>query len=194
MSSEALELKEQAEEASKSWLNSMVAVTIAILATFMGITGIKASNVDQGMRAAQTEKIDNWAWYQARNIRQEVMLATAAQMRAHAVGSPARDTLIKEAVKYEGMADSQEKKKSEQDEKAREAEKEYSELSYKDDQFDLSDALLSVAIAMLALAALTQKGWLFWLSLLPSAAGIVVGLAGLLGWPVDAGPIIRFLG
>ena len=39
--------------------------------------------------------------------------------------------------------------------------KQYDELNFHDHQFDLSDAFLSIAIAMLAVTSLVQKRWLF---------------------------------
>ncbi|MEO6690617.1 MAG: DUF4337 family protein, partial [Dokdonella sp.] len=47
---------------------------------------------------------------------------------------------------------------------------------------DLSDASLSIAISLLALTALTRKRWLYGLALVPTVFGIIMGLAGLLGW------------
>ncbi len=47
-------------------LNAMVAVTVAVLATFLGICNVKDGNIVQGMQAAQADKIDSWGYYQAR--------------------------------------------------------------------------------------------------------------------------------
>ena len=46
----------------------------------------------------------------------------------------------------------------------------------------LSDALLAIAISLLAVASLTQLRWLYLLSLVPSGFGVLMGLAGLVGW------------
>ena len=71
--------------------------------------------------------------------------------------------------------------------KARSHEKEYGALNYRDDQFDLSDAVLSVSLAMLAVTALTGKRWLFYFSWGFAALGFVMGLAGLLGLRLHPG-------
>ena len=68
--------------------------------------------------------------------------------------------------------------------KARGLEDKYDALNYRDDQFDLSDAALSVSLAMLAVTALTRKRWLLWTSLVFAAFGAAMGLAGLLGLPL----------
>ena len=70
-------------------LNRMVAVTVAVLATFMGICKVKDDNIVQAMQQAQADKIDSYSWYQARNIREEVATATAAQLTAQLASTPA---------------------------------------------------------------------------------------------------------
>jgi len=37
----------------------------------------------------------------------------------------------------------------------------YDALNFRDDQFDLSDALIAIAISLLAVASLTQFPWLY---------------------------------
>ena len=63
---------QQAAERKSGRLNAVTAVTVAILATFMGICKVKDDNIVQAMQQAQADKLDHWAYYQARNIRQEV--------------------------------------------------------------------------------------------------------------------------
>src|SRR5437660_7092427 len=64
---------------SRAHLNTLVAISVALLATFMGICKVKDDNIVQAMQQAQADKIDNYSWYQARNIREEVANATVAQ-------------------------------------------------------------------------------------------------------------------
>ena len=78
-------------------LNTWVAITVALLATFMGICKVKDDNIVQAMQQAQADKIDHWSFYQARNIRQEVAQSTVDQLTitraAAAAAAPAqRDT------------------------------------------------------------------------------------------------------
>ena len=57
----------------------------------------------------------------------------------------------------------------------------------------MADAALSIAIALLAVTALTQKRWLYFLALVPTVFGVVMGLAGLLGWGLHPDFIARLL-
>src|SRR5712671_6468905 len=72
----------------KAHLNTWVAISVALLATFMGICKVKDDNIVQAMQQAQADKIDNYSWYQARNIREEVAKSTVAQLTAQATAAP----------------------------------------------------------------------------------------------------------
>lgn len=69
----------------------------------------------------------------------------------------------------------------------------YDALNFHDDQFDLSDALLAIAISLLALTSLTRLWWLFGLSLLPAGFGVLMGLAGLMGWGIHPSALVKLL-
>ena len=133
MDVDPLEHVEEDEEESKGGdgakggsLNRMVAVTVALLATFMGICKVKDDNIVQAMQQAQADKT-------------------------------------------------------------------YDRLNLHDDQFDLADAALSIAISLLAVTALTQKRWLYYLALVPTVFGLLMGLAGLLGWGLHPDALARLL-
>ncbi|MEO8652918.1 MAG: DUF4337 family protein [Ramlibacter sp.] len=69
----------------------------------------------------------------------------------------------------------------------------YDSLNFRDDQFDLSDAGVAIAISLLAIESLTQLWWLYGLSLLPAGFGLVMGLAGLTGWGVHPAALVNLL-
>src|SRR5258707_15669823 len=70
-------------------LNSRVAITVALLATFLGVCKVKDDNIVQAMQQSQADKLDHWNFYQARNIRQEAAAATVIQLKLSAAGAPA---------------------------------------------------------------------------------------------------------
>ncbi len=187
--------QEAREEKAKSLLNAWVAVTIALLATFMGICKVKDDNIVQAMQQAQANKIDYWGYYQAKNTQQKLFEQSAIQ--AKLIGAMAQGSAKIEAFKQAAFAESEGKRmaaeKLEQKDKAEQADKDYDAMNFHDDQFDLSDAALSVAIALLALTSLTQKRWLFVVALAPTTFGVVMGLAGLLGWQVHPDALTKML-
>jgi hypothetical protein len=176
-------------------LNTRVAVTVALLATFLGICKVKDDNVVQAMQQAQADKLDHWNFYQARNIRQEVAAAAATQLKlAAAAAPPAQQESYRVAIaSYEELVVDQARKKEELRRQAEQDQKAYDALNYRDDQFDLSDTLIALAISLLALTALTHKPWLYGLALVATAGGVVMGLAGLLGWHLHPDVLSRLL-
>lgn len=161
----------------------------------MGVCKVKDSNIVLGMQAAQSKSVDDWSFYQARNIRQLVGQAAADTLRAQSLSAPssARAAYAKSIQSYQALADDQGSKKQ-QTQRAAEADgRRYEALNFHHDQFDLSDDLLSIAIALLALTVLTQKKWLYALAIIPMFFGIVMGLAGLLGWSLHPDALTRLL-
>src|SRR5712675_2904556 len=69
-------------------LSTLVAITIALVATFLGVCKVKDDNIVQAMQQAQADKLDHWNFYQARNIRQEVAAAAVTQLKLAAAGAP----------------------------------------------------------------------------------------------------------
>ncbi|MFN5838978.1 MAG: DUF4337 domain-containing protein, partial [Pseudanabaena sp.] len=169
----------------KSQLNNYVAITVVVFVTFMGICKVKSDNVVQAMQKAQADRIDTWSFYQARNVRAEIAKSTVAQLKlqAEAQQQPKiRADYEKEIAKYEVIAAKQDKEKNLLQQQAKDAEKQYEQLNVHDDQFDLSEAAFALAIAMLAMTSLTQKGWLYGAAMVPAVFGSFMGLAGLLNW------------
>ena len=72
-------------------LNSRVAITVALLATFLGVCKVKDDNIVQAMQQAQADKLDHWNFYQARNIRQEVAMSTVEQLKLARLGRTGTD-------------------------------------------------------------------------------------------------------
>ncbi|MDQ6828129.1 MAG: DUF4337 domain-containing protein [Gemmatimonadota bacterium] len=176
-------------------LNSWVAITIALLVTFTGICKVKDDNIVQAMQQAQADKIDQWSFYQARNIREEVAAASAVQLRLQRATAPAniRAAYDSAIARYDSLVRDQHDKRLKVRADAEQSQKSYDALNYRDDQFDLSDALIAIAVSMLAMTALTHKRWLYYLALVPTLLGVLMGLAGLLAWHLHPDAIARWL-
>ncbi|HET9644135.1 MAG TPA: DUF4337 domain-containing protein [Burkholderiaceae bacterium] len=175
-------------------LNILVAITVSLLATFMAVCKVKDDNIVQAMQQAQADKLDHWNFYQARNIRQEIMESAVAQLRLSRPRTGSEQAAYDRAVNgYEAKAASEAAKKQESKAQAEKDQQRYDALNYRDDQFDLSDTLLAIAISLLAVTALTKLWWMYWLSCVPLACGVLMGLAGLLGWKLHPGALIQLL-
>ena len=176
-------------------LNAAVAITVALLATFMGICKVKDDNIVQAMQQAQADKLDHWAFYQARNLRQALAETGAIQLELARIGAPvaalpAYDLAI---ARYRALEQDQASKKDALKRLAEQDQVTYDALNYRDDQFDLSDALIAIAIAMLAVTALTRLWPLFWAALVPTTFGVLMGVAGLAALPIHPAALVRLL-
>lgn len=191
---ESFDAKDNSAEPSKK-LNRWVAITVALLATFMGICKVKDDNIVQTMQQAQASKLDHWNFYQARNIREEVAKGTLLQLRlaAPSQAGAQRASYDKAIAQYEQLVAEQITKKEEQKALAEQDQRDYDAANFRDDQFDLSDALLAIAISLLAVTALTQFWWLYGLALVPTGFGLLMGLSGLSGWGIHPDALIRLL-
>jgi hypothetical protein len=171
-------------DARPSRLNAAVAISVALLSTVMGVCKVKDDNIVQAMQQAQADKIDHWAFYQARNQREEVAKAALAQLRLQALSAPPAQKADYDAAirQYQALADEQHQKKGELQKQAETDQQNYDSLNYRDDQFDLADASIAIAIAILAVTSLTGFWWLFGVAMLPSVFGTIMGVAGLAGW------------
>lgn len=176
-------------------LNQCVAITVALLATFMGICKVKDDNIVQSMQQAQANKIDHWNFYQARNIREEVAKGTLLQLQLAAPSQPAaQGPAYRQAIaQYTQLAEEQAQKKNELKAQAGQDQKDYDAANFRDDQFDLADALLAIAISLLAVTALTHLWWLYFIALVPTGFGVLMGLSGLAGWGIHPDALIRLL-
>jgi hypothetical protein len=186
---------EARQEASAARLNAAVAVTVAVLATFMGICKVKDDNIVQAMQQAQADKLDYWAYFQSRTIRADVAEASATQLELAKAGAPAAQAAEydKAIGSYRAKAADQMKKRDELKAQAEAAQQTYDSLNYRDDQFDLSDALLAIAIALLAVTALTKLWPLYFVSLVPTFFGVLMGVAGLAALHVHPDALIKLL-
>ncbi len=199
MDIDPMESVSAAEETSthmhNAQLSTLVAITVSLLATFLGVCKVKDDNIVQAMQQAQANKLDHWAYYQARTMRKELADVTIVQLRLASAGAPAtqQPAYAVAIANYEKLSVDQAEKRDELRQQADQDQSTYDALNYRDDQFDLSDALIAIAISMLAMTALTHKRWLYALALVPTAGGVVMGLAGLLGWHLHSDLLARLL-
>jgi hypothetical protein len=183
------------ESTSGDRLNTWVAVLVAVLASFMAVTKVKDDNIVQAMLQAKSDAVDTWSEYQSKSIKHHLVELGRSQaiVLRSTVAQNAKAKWDEQLKYYESEISRYKNEEEGLKSKAREFEKQYDTLNFRDDQFDLSDAVLSVSIATLAMTALTRKRWLLWMSLAFGAFGVVMGLAGLLGLSIHPNWIIKLL-
>jgi len=190
------EAVEKARE-SHDGLNNLIAVLVALLATFMALCNIKDGNIVQAMSQDQAKAVDQWSYYQAKGMKENLAESVRDQLtlRREQPGlSPQELALLDQQIKkYDGIVAKYVKEKEAIKKDAEEAGKDYDRLNVHDDQFDMSEATISIAIALLGVSALTKKKWLVAVAVLFAGFGVLMGLAGFFGWAIHPDAFAKFL-
>ena len=187
-----------AEEAAKpdDGFNNLVALTIAILATFLALSAIKASNVEQAIEQAQAERNNSWAWYQAVRVREDMATYQLAHLEqlARTNLNPVEAQHLTAAIAEQNAEIGRVRvRKDEVQARAVAAEADVAELSVFDDQYDISSAVISIALSLLAVCVLVRARWLFGFSLLPAIAGVAVGAMAMAHVPLHMNRLVAWL-
>src|SRR5438876_9481058 len=61
-------------------LNLRIALAVAVLATFMGITKVKDDNIVQAMLQAKSDAVDTWSEFQAKSTKQHLSEVAADEL------------------------------------------------------------------------------------------------------------------
>lgn len=187
-----MELEVRAEAKDKA-LNRWVAVTVVILSVFMGLCNIKDGNIVQAMQQAKADSVDRWGEYQATKTKWHIAQTARDEITIIANGKPSPQavttlkSLDAEIVRYRGSAP---KLAAE----AKGFSDQYDALNVHDDQFDASDALISTAISLSAVAALVESFGLLSAAWLFGAMGLFMGVCGFAGWAFHPDILSNFLG
>jgi len=168
---------------SKNRLNNWVAVSVALVSVFMSVTKVKDDNIVQAMLQTKSDAVDKWNEYQSKKLKHHMAELGLNQLQALEVLAPGKSAaeFAAQRKQYQATISRYQSEEAELMKKAKAHEKEYNDLNYRDDQFDLSDAALSISLGMLAVASLVNKRKLLYLSWVFAGFGVVMGLAGLIG-------------
>ncbi|HWX93257.1 MAG TPA: DUF4337 domain-containing protein [Terriglobales bacterium] len=174
MSSEELhELQEHAEEARHDRSLAPVSLTMAVLAVLVAVVSLLGHRAHTEEVVLQGKSSDQWAFYQAKNIREhedEQFVASANNGAVAAI----RERYAQEAERY----------KHEKDEiqaEARRLEAEVATERNRADRYDLAEVFLEMGLVITSITLLSGRK-LFWaLGILLGVVGIVVAV---MGWMV----------
>ena len=68
-------------EASRDTLNNVIAILVAVFATFMALGNIKDGNIVQAMSQDQSKAVDQWSYYQAKGMKQNLAESVLDQLQ-----------------------------------------------------------------------------------------------------------------
>jgi len=180
---------------AKNRLNNWIAISVAIISVFMAVTKVKDDNIVQAMLQAKSDAVDSWNEYQSKKIKHHMAELGINQVQALQVMAQGKGIVVLSSQQKQ-YQDSITRYQAEEEvliKKAKGLEKQYDDLNFRDDQFDLSDATLSISLAMLAITALTGKRKLLALAWLFAGFGLLMGLAGLMGLSLHPTALVKLL-
>jgi len=182
-------IQESLEQTNRNKINSRVAIFVAIIATFMALCNVKDGNLVQAMSQAQANAINAWSYFEAKSTKQSITEKSLELLKVD--NKPEGLAMIKT---YEEQIARYEKEKNEISAEAKGYQKQYDDINLFDDQFDMTEALLTIAIAMLGITSLTQKKWLLYFSGITGLIGIILGLAAFMKISLHSDFIAKILG
>ena len=194
--SDPLEQLGASSDGGGSSLNMLIALSVALFSTYMAVANIKDGNITQAMQIDQSSIVDTWSQYQAKRMREaiEENAVMEAELLRGALPDSTHASVDKLITKHRANITQYRKDKDELKEKAKATQLDYEKLSNRDDQFDLSEALMSMSLALMAMCALTTKRFLLVGGWICGGLGLFMGVAGFANWDhVHPDWVIKFL-
>jgi hypothetical protein len=188
--------EERAENEAADKFRNRAALLIAILAAVLAVGGLGGGNATDDMVANNIKASDSWAFYQAKNVRQTMYEIEADNLKAQLPGLSGearsaaesrlkdyRETIVRydsepdpkapnDALKGEG--------KKQISARAKSFEAAFDQASARDNNFDLAEVALQLALVLGSVAILAVNRWILGLSLALGIAGSLLTLNGFL--------------
>jgi hypothetical protein len=172
------ELQENAEHAAHEPNLAPVTITMAIFAVLVAATGLLGHRAHTEEMLNQTKATDQWAYYQAKNIRQKNYELFIDETSVFALQNSEQTQKIKE--KYQKEVEKYKDQQKDIKNEAESAENDVLIEGRRADRFDLGEVMLEAALVICSITLLTRKK-LFWaMGLVLGAAGVVIAASGLL--------------
>ena len=172
MSDELTELQEHAEHAKHDPTLAPISVTMAVLAVLVAVASLLGHRAHTEEVVLQARSSDQWAFYQAKNIRRHTDELFTDLTSVEATTDAA--ALAKLREKYSGEATRYKEEQKGIEEKANEMEAEVGHERNRADRFDLAEVFLEVGLVITSITLLSGRKIFWYLGILMGIVGIVV--------------------
>lgn len=170
-----------------------IGVYVGILATLLAVCGVGGGNAAKDATRANIEASNMWAFFQAKNMRRTAFALAADDLEISLKANPAMPEAARQATEQKIKAyretvatfTSDKTRGEGLDElfaKAKAIEADRDVAARKDPYFDLSQALLQIAIVLASVALIAGADALLWASGALALAGTVLMLNGFTLW------------
>jgi hypothetical protein len=176
---------EELDEKRERGFSRRVALITAVYAVFLAVAGLGGKYAMKEMLLAQQQASDQWAYYQAKVVREHLNRANKTLTETQ-LAEPA-SLKAEERAKYTALArrfgDEEQRMvadKKEIEKEARRLEHERDLYRRKDPYFDYAEVLLQISIVCSSVAILSTSRPMVWLSVVLAVFGTVLTLNGFL--------------
>lgn len=176
MSEELQELHEHAEHAHAHPNLAPVSLTMAVLAVLVAVVTLLGHRAHTEEVVLQAKASDQWAYYQAKNIREHedelfVDFSSAAASKDAGAMNQFHDKSSQDAERYKhDKADIQNE--------ARKLEGEVAMERNRADRYDLAEVFLEIGLVITSITLLSGKRIFWYLGILFGVLGLVVAMTG----------------
>jgi hypothetical protein len=178
MSPEVDELKESAEHGAHNPSMAPVSLTMAIASVLVAVAGLLGHRSHTEETVLQTKANDQWAYYQAKDIRLHMDRALADMESFVTVTDPAKAAQAREANLAE--AEKYRKQTEELQSEAKQLDHETELASRRANRYDLGEIFLEVALVITSITLLSGRRMFWHAGLVLGAIGVVVAATALL--------------
>jgi len=178
MPDELSELEENAEHGAHEPSLAPVTITMAILAVLVAATGLMGHRAHTEELLHQTKATDQWAYYQAKDIRRRNYELFIDELSVFTVQNSEQVEKTKE--KYAKEIERYREEGKDIQAEARNAEAEVEKEQRRANRFDLGEVMLEAALVICSITLLTRKRAFWMLGLLLGGAGVAIAATGLL--------------
>jgi len=176
--------REELEEMRSKAFTRKVALTTAIYAVVLAITSLAGNTATKEMMLFQQRASDQWAFYQAKNIRE--LIYRTESMRLEAEMLERRASMKPDAVKrYETLLSDMRAEQSrylgekeEIEKEAKTLEGERDKFLAKDPYFDYAEVLLQISIVLASISILAVSRPVYLISFCSAVLGALLMLDG----------------
>jgi hypothetical protein len=170
MGDELQELRESAEHGHHNPNLAPVSLTMAMLAVLVAVASLLGHRAHTEEVVLQALASDQWAYYQAKNIRQHEDELFVAMNNA--------GTTAEVREKYSQEGERYKKEKDEIQEKARDLEKEVAMERRRADRYDLAEVFLEIGLVITSITLLSGRRIFWHLGIVLAVVGVVVAVMG----------------
>ena len=175
---------EELEELKGKKFTKRVALTTAIYAVLLAITALGGNKTMKEMLLTQQQSSDQWAFYQAKVIREHLYRSQKMRLEVDLLERSDRmkpavkeklETLVKKMDEEEARYNTE---KKEIEKEAKKLEQERDHYRAKDPYFEFAEVLLQIAIVMSSIAILSNSLPVFIFSLISAFFGVILSFNG----------------